>query len=241
MRTRTKILLLLVPVVMIAVAYLRITGSATAADSRRQATTLVKTELPKRETIVQSLELTGDVMAIQQAQVFARVYGNLESIEADMGNYVRENQLLARIDTTELAQQDRQAAATYQNAVSQFDRTKSLIEQNLASKQDFDNAETAMKVAAANNEAAKTRLDYAQITAPFSGFITRRFLDPGALVSATNATLFNLMDLDKIKDHCERVGERRTAGHRGCESGSHGRCLPRSYVRGSHLPNKSGT
>jgi len=49
------------------------------------------------------------------------------------------------------------------------------------------------------DKAAGTRLSYARITAPFSGIITRRFLDPGALVATTNASLFTLMDLDKLK------------------------------------------
>jgi RND family efflux transporter MFP subunit len=80
-----------------------------------------------------------------------------------------------------------------------YERTKELTEQNLIAKQELDNAETAMKVAKANYESAATRLGYASITAPFSGYITKRFLDAGANVTSNNVTLFTLMDIEEMK------------------------------------------
>ena len=56
-----------------------------------------------------------------------------------------------------------------------------------------------MKVAGANFDAARTHLAYASITAPFPGYITKRFLDAGANVTSNNAILFTLMDLDEMK------------------------------------------
>jgi RND family efflux transporter MFP subunit len=107
--------------------------------------------------------------------------------------------LLALIDTTELHQQYLQAQATFENARLTYKRTKDLFEQNLVAKQDLDNAETAQKIAAAAYETAQTRLDYAWIRAPFEGYITKRFLDAGALVTPNNSILFTLMTLDEMK------------------------------------------
>ncbi len=199
MKTRTRILILLIPILLVAAVILRLILSDPAADTRRQAATQVRVAPPQRQTLVQSLQLTGDILPIQQAQVFAKVYGNLESVAANMGDYVRAHQLLARVDTTELAQQDRQTAATYQNALVVYERDTLLRAQNFISAQEFDDAETAMRVAKENYDAAQTRLGYADIVAPFSGFITQRFLDPGALLSAGSATLFTIMDLDVMK------------------------------------------
>jgi RND family efflux transporter MFP subunit len=199
MKTRMKLVLLLIPIVLIAIVYLRVTNSESAADPRRQSATLVKVEPPKREKVDESIQLTGDVLPIQQAQVFSRVSGNLESVLVNMGDYVHANQMLAHIDTTVLAQQYNQALATYENDSLLFERSKSLLDENLAAREDYDNAQTALKVAASNYQTARTQLGYAAITAPFSGFITRRYLDPGALVNSTSSTLFTLMDLDMIK------------------------------------------
>jgi len=182
-----------------AVVTYRITTDAKTAESRRSTSPLVKVEKPTRELIKIQLQFNGDVLPIRQAGIFSKVSGNLEHLYTDMGVVVRANQLLATIDSAELYQQVLQTKATYQNTRLTFDRIKQLIEKSLASKQDLDNADAAMKVAQANFEAASTRLSYARIGAPFSGIIVRRFLDQGALVTANSSTLFTLMNLDNVK------------------------------------------
>jgi membrane fusion protein (multidrug efflux system) len=188
-----------VAAVIVAFVAYRIFTDAESAESRRQNVPLVEVEKPLRETVKIQLEFNGDVMPVRQAAIFSKVSGNLERIYADMGYNVRANQLLATIDSTELYQQFQQANATYQNVLITYNRLLQLLEKNLSSKQDVDNADAARKVAKAGLDAAATRLSYARIVAPFHGIITRRYLDPGALVTASNSTLFNLMNLDSIK------------------------------------------
>jgi RND family efflux transporter MFP subunit len=186
-------------ILLAAIAAVRIITNQSTGDMRRQNATLVKVELPKRETVVYTLQFNGDVIAIQQANIFSKVSGAIERIYADIGAEVRRNQILATIDSTELYQQVQMTSATHSNARVTYRRTKELFEQNLVAQQDLDNAEAAMKVASANYDNARTRLSYARITAPFAGIITKRYLDAGALVNANNATLFTLMDLDNVK------------------------------------------
>jgi RND family efflux transporter MFP subunit len=200
MKTRTRLYTVVGVIALIAliVAYRVMSGGA-AADPRRLNVPIVKIETGRRETVTAGLRFTGDVVAIQQASIFSKVSGNLERCFVDMGTPVRANQILALIDTTELHQQYQQASATFENARASYLRTKDLFEQNLVSRQDRDNADAARKVSGAAFETAKTRLRYAWITAPFAGTVTKRFLDPGALVSPGSSTLFTLMDLDQMK------------------------------------------
>jgi RND family efflux transporter MFP subunit len=198
-KNRLYISLGVVVVLALALVIYRMMTANAAPDTRRQNIPLVRVELPHRDTVVYRLQFRGDILPIRQATIFSKVGGNLENVYVDMGSSVRQNQLLALIDTTELHQQYQQAAATYQNARLTFQRTRELFEQNLVARQDIDNAEATMKVSQANYETAATRLAYARITAPFSGYITKRFLDPGALVNVNNTTLFMLMDLDAVK------------------------------------------
>jgi RND family efflux transporter MFP subunit len=170
-----------------------------SAEARRQQIPVVKVLTPVRSELASVLRFTGDVYAIQQAAIFSKVTGNIERIFVDMGTPVKRGQVLALIDTTELAQQLQQAAATYENARLVYTRSNDLFSQNLVSRQDQDNAEAALKIARAAYDAARTRLGYAWITSPFKGYITRRFLDAGALVTPNSATLFTLMDLDAMK------------------------------------------
>ncbi len=189
----------LIVLVLIVVAAIKIIARKTPPDTRRQMSALVRVEKPQRQDIQQTVLLTGDVFPIQQAQIFSKVYGNLDRVYVSMGDYVREGQLLALIDTTELAEQSQQADATFRNTKANYERFKDLFGRSLASKQDLDNAETAMRVAEANHNVALTRLGYARITAPFAGFVTRRYLDAGAQITANNVTLFTLMDLSTVK------------------------------------------
>ena len=180
-------------------AYRMFANRPVAQAARPQSAPLVRIEKPMRETVVHKLQLSGDVAAIQQAAIFSRVNGNLERVLVDIGDRVRRNQLLAVIDSTELRQQAQQAEAMFFNAKVKHQRMKNLQEQDLVSKEDVDDTEAAMKVASASYEAARTRLNYARITAPFAGYITKRMLDAGAMVTTGSATLFMLMDLDSVK------------------------------------------
>jgi RND family efflux transporter MFP subunit len=201
MTKRLKIILpvALILIVVILVVILKVASAGSGADARKLNPSLVKVQPPKRQTLVEKLEFQGDVLSIQQTNIFSKVNGTLERIATDMGSSVVKGQLLALIDTTELYQQYQQTSATYENARLNYQRTKELSEQNLLAKQDLDNAETTMKVAQANFETAQTRLGYAHITAPFSGYITKRFLDPGAYISSSSVLLFTLMDLGEMK------------------------------------------
>ena len=170
-----------------------------AAAGRRQNAPVVRVEQPTRDTVASVLEYTGDVVAIQQATIVAKVSGTLEQVNVSLGAWARQGDVLAVIDSTEVFQQAQQSAASYYTARSDFERTKQLFANNLASQQIYDNAEALLKVAQANYELAKARLGYARVTAPFSGYVTRRFLDPGAQATANATSLFTLMDLSTVK------------------------------------------
>lgn len=194
---RTVILLVLV-VAVLAVTW-RIISARSESSGRGPNIPQVRTDSILHQNVRYELRFTGDAMAVQQANIFSKVNGTLEREFVDIGSTVGQNQILALIDTTELSQTYSQTGATYTNAKLQFGRAKDLFEQNLIARQDLDNAEAAMKVAQANFETARTRLQYAQIRAPFAGTIVKRYLDPGALVTANNSTLFSLMDLSNLK------------------------------------------
>ena len=196
--TRKNIFIGLAILLALGAVYRFVKGGA-ASDTRRVPAPLVRVELPHKETVVNALSFTGDILPIQQANIYSKVNGNLEKLYVDIGMHVRENQLLALIDTTELYQQYQQAAATYENARLTYERNKDLFGQNLIAHQDLDNAEASMKVSKGAYDNAFTRLRYAYIEAPFEGYITKRFFDQGANVTSNNTSLFVLMDMQAMK------------------------------------------
>jgi membrane fusion protein, multidrug efflux system len=204
-------------IILIILAYFRIMDSLSESSRRPAVIPSVIVSKPVIGEISSTLSLTGDINPIQQANIYSRVSGNIQKIYCDIGEPVRQGKLLALIDTTIYSQNVRQALASLmqaeanlQNAKMNYERNRNLLTQNLIAKQDVDNSKTAYDIAVAQKESANamyknamTQLNYCKITAPFSGIITKRYLDPGAYVSAgtssPSSVLFILMDIEKVK------------------------------------------
>ncbi len=218
-KNRKRVYALISGVVILLALFTYFRIRANANDPARNARPIpsVQISTAKRGSISRTISFTGDIMPIQQASIFSKVGGNLDREFVDIGDYVQQGQLLALVDTTIYSQNTRQAQgafmqaeATLTNAKVTYERNKSLLDQNLIAKQDLDNSETAYKVAQAQYETANanyknavTQLDYCKITATFSGYITRRYLDPGVYVTASSnvqgSTLFLLAEIQRVK------------------------------------------
>lgn len=196
---RKAVIIAFLGLLLVGFVLFRISQRDSGNEASRRPAPLVTTVKPARENLVRTLTYNGDVLPFQQASIYTKVTGTLERVYVDMGDFVKQGRLLATIDSTELVQQVLQTSATYENALVNYNRTKDLTAQNLLAKQDLDNAQAAMTVAKANYDNAVTKLSYARITAPFAGIITKRSLDPGAVVTSNNSTLFTLMDLEHVK------------------------------------------
>ncbi len=172
---------------------------------KKQPTPPVVVANPVRMDITYKLEYDGDVIPVLQAYVFSRVSGLLQSIYTDMGKRVRRNQLIALIDTSEAYQTAMQSQAAYYNAKVTEARTRELFGKHLAAQQDLDNAVATLRSAEATYDANKVLLDYCKIYSPFDGWVTKRWLDPGSVVTSnpivgnSNSSIFTIMDIDTVK------------------------------------------
>ncbi|MEZ5945633.1 MAG: efflux RND transporter periplasmic adaptor subunit [Hyphomonas sp.] len=123
--------------------------------------------------------------------------GRIEAISADVGDRVKEGATLARLDTRSLEAQlasanavVEEARAAHSLALSTVERQRTLKLQGHVSQQRVDEAEAQANTALARIDAAKAQadtlrvqIDLARIRAPFSGVVTRRFADEGAIAN----------------------------------------------------------
>lgn len=183
-----------------------IPSSSTEAAGER-ADPPVQVVKPQRRDISQTLSLPGNISPWAQATLYAKVSGYLTSMEADKGDKVKRGQLLAVIDAPEIREQYEQAEAQYEIKKVTARRLSNVWTENadVIAKQDVDVAQAEAKAAKHMADNRRTMLGYTKVYAPFSGVITGRFADPGALIqsainSATQtAPLFTIMDLDKVR------------------------------------------
>ena len=184
------------------------------AESENHTLAVVTVTAAKKASRFQEITLPGTLSAIKDTSIRARTNGYIASYVADIGDKVKEGQLLATIESPEVDQDLNQALANYDQAKANLAlaeisaiRWKSLGEQNAVSKQEVDQKEADylarkadLNVAKANVKKYQDLKSYEKITAPFSGYISARNIDIGTLISAgSGPELFHITQSDLLR------------------------------------------
>jgi RND family efflux transporter MFP subunit len=190
--------------------------SSLGKETAQAAIPTVVTVTPNRTPLGEELVLPGSVQAYIEAPIYARTNGYLKEWHTDIGTQVTKGQLLGEIETPEIDRQLSQAEADLATAranealsTTTNVRWQGLLTTESVSKQDADEkaGDAAAKKAAADSAAANVaRLheleSFKRVVAPFSGVITARNTDIGALINAgqsTGAELFRIADTHKLR------------------------------------------
>ena len=177
---------------------------------------VAKTIEAKKANVTTMVTSTGTIEPITQVDVGTQVSGVVEKIYVDYNSVVKQGQLIAELDKTNLQATYTQNKAAYDNAVSQrnylntiFDRQKTLYDKGVISKSDFEDAEFNYQTAKgtviqrlSDLQRAKTNLSYANIYAPIDGVVLSRTIDEGQTVAASfnTPTLFTIaQDLKEMQ------------------------------------------
>jgi membrane fusion protein, multidrug efflux system len=183
-------------------------GSVASDPAKVEPPVDVKVVHPFRGEITRSITLPGEVKAYQVATLYAKVAGYLKKIAADKGDQVKKGALLAEIEAPELLADRAKYKAEIE--VAELDYKRLLEAQkkapDLVTPLSVDTARSKSAVAKANLDRAETLLEFTRISAPFSGVVTRRFVDPGAFIpaatsgsAAQNAALLTLMNFGTVR------------------------------------------
>jgi RND family efflux transporter MFP subunit len=161
------------------------------------------------------LDASGYVVARRQATVASKITDKMVELDIEEGDHVKEGQVIARLDDTNIRASLSAARAQLEfakaglaetevnlaNARRDYDRQKSLVKGHFVSQAALDNSQTAMdalvaqlatqrsnvEVAARNVDVAQRNLDDTVVHAPFSGVVTVKAAQPGEIVSPISA------------------------------------------------------
>jgi RND family efflux transporter MFP subunit len=186
--------------------------SADAEEQERDFVPSVRVASVEPSGEIEVVRLPATTSAFATANIFARASGYIAKREVDIGDRVKQGQLLVEIVAPELDHQIAQAEATLAQlkwatqqaeanrelAKVTWDRDRPLVqkgwvteEQGTIDEQTQKAQEAAVSVARANVTAEEAQLQvlhqqkaYQRVVAPFDGVITQRNIDVGSLVQA---------------------------------------------------------
>jgi len=158
---------------------------------------------PLVQNVIDYLEFTGSTKAIEEIEIRARVKGFLESVHFEDGDFVTKGQLLFNIDPKPYKAAVESARgrlgkhqAQLERAQKEYQRNLTLFKQNAASeanvvkwKSEVEESKAAVVSAQAALDKARLDLGYCTINSPISGRISRKQVDVGNLVGASENTL----------------------------------------------------
>jgi RND family efflux transporter MFP subunit len=183
-----------------------------------------------REDLSKDISLYGEFRPYQEILLHAKVSGYVQSIRVDIGDHVKAGEALAKLEVPELnddlnrasailaksQEEVKRADADYRDAHLAYQRLLEVAKAHptMVAQQELDAAkdkdaekEGALGSARENvheSEAEmgriQTMVDYATISAPFSGIITKRFADTGALIQAGTASDTQAMPLVELAE-----------------------------------------
>ncbi|HKE31335.1 MAG TPA: efflux RND transporter periplasmic adaptor subunit [Candidatus Angelobacter sp.] len=189
---------------------------ALAVERDKLALQTVAVIKPSSEPSSDELVLPAQLQAYVESPIYSRTNGYLMRWYKDIGSRVKKGDLLADIDTPEIDQELSQAKAAREQIQAQLELAKSSAERwsNLrktdsVSQQEADQEINAYKQSQANLSAADANVrrlqqleSFKHIYAPFSGVLTQRNTDVGALINAGSSGqrgLFNLAQVDPLR------------------------------------------
>ncbi len=190
------------------------------APGRSQDVLIVVTVVqPEKRTLARTLRIPASVQALREATLYAKAAGYLSRIMVDRGDPVRTGEVLAEISLPEMENEKDVAAAQLRQAEAELRLQQITVERLSAvrasepgavTQQQVDEARAKLQVAEATAARvsaelgrAQALIDYATIRAPFSGIVTDRFVDAGAMIQAaatsTQAPIVTVMDMDTVR------------------------------------------
>jgi membrane fusion protein, multidrug efflux system len=210
-RALTWLSVIVVLVVILGVAFLFLRRhSRESSEVRNRSVALSKGNVVQVVQVAvspseQTLTLPAEVRGWAQVTLYAKVAGYVRDIPVDKGTQVKKGELLARLESPETDQAVLGARADLELKRQLLQRTTALRPDGVVSQQDLDNATAAVRVAEATLQQTLAQQAYEVIRAPFSGVVTARYVDVGALVpSGTGSTqsvqpVVDLADINPVR------------------------------------------
>ena len=172
----------------------------TAVVAEKNASVSVRIDTVKTQEVALDFVSNGNFEPVQELKFSAEKSGKITKILVNEGDMVSAGQTLAILRSDAIDVNAQNANAIYQNAVADFNRFENAFKTGGVTKQQLDQAKLAMVNAKSQLTQANINVGDTRIKAPISGFINKRFIEVGSIVTGMPATeLFEIVNVSKLK------------------------------------------
>lgn len=173
-------------------------GESTAEEDEEEVPPVpVETGTPVRGDVLAVYSGTAPIEAFAEADVIAKVEGEIREVLVEEGDEVEKGQVLARLDGDRLRLELNESRARLRKMQRDFERNKDLREKGLLSEGDYEKLQYDLESLQASYNLASLELDYTQIRAPISGVISERYIKLGNTIRV-NDPLYRVTSFDPL-------------------------------------------
>jgi len=157
---------------------------------------------PVGRSFTSEIIITGTAMPNQKVMLYAMEGGYIKQIFKDIGDKVQKGSVIAKLANPELHRKRERLSALTESKKVNYERLKASIDEtpDLTPPKILEEAEAAYLSLNAELKGIQERQEFLNIKAPFSGIITQRFVDLGALIQSglSNANASAIVEIQEI-------------------------------------------
>lgn len=199
---KTKIIIISVVTVLLASVTFKLKSNKLTVDANVFRPDVNKKVLVQAESVAlidleRTYSYTGTFTADREVLLIPQVRGEADAIYFNEGDFVKKGKLLLQVDDDLLQSQYAAADASYRNTKRNLERYETASRSGGVSKLQLDNFMLSFETAESQRNQIAKQIELSKISAPFSGTITLRDVEPGSVVGS--GAIARLTDLSQLK------------------------------------------
>jgi len=158
----------------------------------------VITDTVKYITLDNSFSINGSFSPSHELTIMGETSGKIIEINFETGDYVKEGQILARLDMDILNAQKQLAEANLNKTKSDLSKFEQMIKTDAVTQQQLEEMKLANINALTSLTTVNKQLEYSVIRAPFSGYITKKYIERGGMM-LPGSPIAEIIDINTLK------------------------------------------
>jgi RND family efflux transporter MFP subunit len=171
--------------------------SQACTESKGGNTSIPKTSEPtpvrvislEKKGVESVINTSGRISTDDETLLAFKIGGVVRSVLVNEGDAVKKGQLLATLDLTEINASLAQATFALEKAERDLARARNLYRDSVATLEQLQNVQTAYELTKQQMKAVDFNRSFAEIRAPFNGFVLKKFVNQGQVVGIGDPVL----------------------------------------------------